>query len=395
MAESLRLAMVTETFPPEINGVAMTTGRLLDGLRARGHRVQLIRPRQSQDPAVAAEPIIVPGLRLPLYPELQLGLPAARRLRALWRERRPDLVHIVTEGPLGHSALIAAGRFGLPVVAGFHTNFHRYSEHYRLGLLRQPILAYLRRFHNRCAANLVPTAALARELARLDIRRLRVLARGVDTQLYSPARRSEALRRHWGAGEHDPVALYVGRLAPEKNPGLLVDAFDAMRRIEPRIRLVLVGDGPARAQFETEWPGLVFCGPRTGTDLARHYASADCFLFPSLTETFGNVILEAMASGLAVVAFDEAAAHEHIEHGVDGLLAPPADTAAFVDLACRLAGDLLRMRGLGLRARQAVEPHDWNRIVDRLEQIYREVLATGDFHGRSSRNHPQHAGTSQ
>ncbi len=368
----LRISVVTETYPPEVNGVAMTIGRLVDGLRARGHDVQLIRPRQHGGDRARREDRLdilpVSGFPIPFYRELRMGLPAIGLLTEQWRQKPPDVVHIVTEGPLGGSALDAARRLGLRVFSGFHTNFHSYSRHYGVGLLAHPIIAYLRRFHNRTDCTLVPTAELAAELRALGFANLRVLARGVDTRLFHPERRDPALRRSWGAGPADPVALYVGRLAAEKNLQVVLAAYEALRAIRPTARLVLVGDGPLAARLRVRHPEIVFPGARTGADLAAHYASADLFLFPSLTETFGNVTLEAMASGLAVVAFDYAAAHQHIIHGRSGLLAPRGDPAAFVAAARQLAEEPGLLQRLGPAARQAVSDFDWERIHGQLEQ---------------------------
>jgi glycosyltransferase involved in cell wall biosynthesis len=374
VAESrrLRISVVTETYPPEVNGVAMTIGRLVEGLWARGHAVQLIRPRQHRGDRPRHQDRLdilpVSGFPLPFYRELRMGLPARRLLAEQWRRTPPDVVHLVTEGPLGGSALDAARDLGLRVFSGFHTNFHSYSRHYGAGLLARPIIAYLRRFHNRTDCTLVPTAELAAELRALGFANLRVLARGVDIRLFHPERRDPALRRSWGAGPTDPVALYVGRLAAEKNLQVALAAYDALQKIQPTARLVLVGDGPLAARLRTGHSGIVFPGARIGADLAAHYASADLFLFPSLTETFGNVTLEAMASGLAVVAFDYAAAHQHIVHGRSGLLAPRGDPAAFVAAVRQLAEEPALLQRLGAAARQAVADFDWERIHGQLEQ---------------------------
>lgn len=352
----------------------MTVGRLHEGLIGRGHQVQLIRPRQKRvDARIRREHdelLTVPGLRLPLYPDLQFGLPARRKLTERWRRARPDIVHIVTEGPLGASALGAARDLRLPTLAGFHTNFHSYSRHYGFGFLHRPIIAYLRRFHNRCHATLAPTLELAQQLESLAFRNVRVLARGVDTRLFTPLQRDLALRRSWGANDDQPVALYVGRLAPEKNLTLAIQAFLALRALRPFARFVLVGDGPLARKLRVRHPDFLFCGVRTGADLAAHYASADIFLFPSLTETFGNVTLEAMASGLAVVAFEYAAAYRHIEHNRSGLLAPLGDADAFIRLARGLGCDLERAHALGRQARTAIEPFGWERIHDQLIETY-------------------------
>lgn len=375
-ARRLRICIVTETYPPEVNGVAMTMERLVRGLLTRGHRIQLIRPRQSPgDTACRSECLEVepqPGLTIPLYRNLRLGLPAGTALERLWRQESPDLVHVVTEGPLAMSALRVARRLQLPVLSDFHTNFHSYSSHYGLGFLRTPIMAYLRHFHNRAKCTLVPTEELRSQLSGLGFRNLRILARGVDTRLFSPRRRSLGLRQSWGAGSDTPVALYVGRLAAEKNLELAVEAFQAIRRDQPQARFVLVGDGPLVGELRTQHPEFIFSGMRREEDLALHYASADIFLFPSLTETFGNVTLEAMASGLAVVAFDYAAAHHHLSDGKSGLTVPVGDAGAFIEAARVLVGNRIRARRLGWEARRAIEPFDWQRICDQLEAIYLE-----------------------
>lgn len=368
----MRVAMVTETYPPEINGVAMTMGRIVAGLQSRGHAVQLIRPRQHARDLPADQPlfqeVLQRGMPIPRYDALKLGLPAKQALLRLWATRRPDIVHVVTEGPLGWSALAAASKLRLPVATDFHTNFHSYSAHYGVGWLKTPITAYLRRFHNKALRTLVPTESLQRELQALGFRNLQVVARGVDTALFSPARRSSALRRQWGAAAADPVALYVGRLAPEKNLPLVLRAYTLMRELQPRLRLVMVGDGPERQRIERENPDVLFAGMRTGEDLAAHYASADIFLFPSLTETYGNVTVEAMASGLAVIAYDYAAARQHIRSGENGLLAVPGAADDYVQLAAGLVTYLPQARRLGERARATTEKLDWSCIVAEFEQ---------------------------
>ena len=369
----LRVSIVTETYPPEINGVALTIARWIEGLRRRGHDLRLVRVRQGErdlaEPADAPETLRLPGFRIPGYPQLQAGWPAARALLAHWQRARPDLVHIVTEGPLGHSALRAARRLGIPASTSFHTHFQNYSRHYDLGWLAAPITAYLRRFHNQGVQTLVPTEEGASQLRALGFLRLNVLARGVDTALFSPRRRDPGVRQRWGVTPRALAGLYVGRLAAEKNLELLVAAFEAIRRRRPDARLILVGDGPMTPRLRARHPGFVYCGMRQGEDLAAHYASADLFLFPSLTETFGNVVLEAMASGLAMVAFDYAAARAHVKSGRCGLLAPFGDAAAFSAAATALAGAADLLEPMGQSARQAVVRLDSERLYDRLETL--------------------------
>ncbi|MEW5889840.1 MAG: glycosyltransferase family 1 protein [Pseudomonadota bacterium] len=375
----LRIAVVTETYPPEINGVAMTLGRMVEGMLARGHSIQLIRPRQRKDELPcrrgSLEEVLAPGVPLPRYPNLRLGLPVKHRLLGLWSAHRPQAVLIATEGPLGWSALAAARALGLPVASEFHTNFHQYSHHYGFGWFHRAIAAYLRRFHNRADTTLVPTAALRTRLLAEGYRGVHVVARGVDIRLFHPCRRSRRLRAAWGAGDADPVVLYVGRLAPEKNIPLVLRAYDAIAAAQPRARLVLVGDGPARAALEAGGSRAVFAGVRTGEDLARHYASADVFLFPSETETYGNVTAEALASGLAVAAYDYAAAAELVRDGENGALAPLGHADAFVAAACRLAQDAEGRMARAARARASVEHLDWEQVVAELLRVMGDIVA--------------------
>ncbi|WP_017941295.1 MULTISPECIES: glycosyltransferase family 1 protein [unclassified Thioalkalivibrio] len=373
---SLHLALVTETWPPEVNGVAHTLARLVEGMRDRGHRVQVFRPRQPgealalRDDPDARDPgdRLLPGLPIPGYSGLRMGLPARRRLQGLWTENRPDAVYIATEGPLGHSALGAARRLGIPVIAGFHTHFDGYARYYGVGWLTPAVRSILRRFHNRCDVTLAPTQALAATLAAQGFERVRVMARGVDTRRFTPARRSSRLRRQWGAGTATPVVLYVGRLAPEKNLALVIEAFRALQPQLPEARLVLVGDGPSRAALERAHTDVIFTGQQVGQALAQHYASADLFLFPSTSETFGNVVIEAMASGLPVLAFDTAAAHEHVTTAVSGVRVPltgeaSVDAAAFAGAAAALAQDSEAWGEMGRNARAHARGLDWVEVV--------------------------------
>ncbi len=374
----LRIACVTETYPPEVNGVAMTIARLVEGLRRNQHDVQLVRPRQASDTEGCAEErfheVLVRGVPIPRYAGLRMGLPCKRALMRRWRHARPDVVHIATEGPLGRSALQAAMALGLPVCSDFRTNFHAYSRHYGLGWLRSPIIGYLRRFHNATGCTMVPTDALRADLEGEGFRNVAVVARGVDVHRFTPARRSEALRAQWGARPDDLVVVHVGRLAPEKNLDALIAAFDAIRQRDARARLVFVGDGPMRDALRTRCPHAVFAGQRGGDDLCAHYASADLFLFPSVTETFGNVTTEAMASGLAVVAFDYAAAARFIRTDINGALVPFDDTPAFVAAAARVAADLARCRTLGAAARETSLALDWDGVVARFESVLATVM---------------------
>ncbi|HEY1181910.1 MAG TPA: glycosyltransferase family 1 protein [Rhodocyclaceae bacterium] len=376
--QPLSIAIVTETYLPEINGVAMTLGRLIDGLRRQGHNIQLVRPRQSDKDLprddIGFSETLVRGIPIPRYSGLQFGLPAGRRLHAMWRRNPPDIVHVVTEGPLGMSAVGIARKLGLPMTSSFHTNFHRYSKHYGFGWLRGLIAGHLRKLHNHTAATFVPTQALAAELGADGFAHLRVMARGVDTTLFSPTRRSHELRRQWQVGESGLAVLYVGRLAAEKNLRMVVKAFAAVREQQPDARLVFVGDGPLADRLRQECPDAVFCGSRRGEDLAAHYASGDLFLFPSLTETFGNVTTEALASGLAVLAYAHAAAAEVINSGYNGVTVPAGDEIAYVEAASALAAHPERLLELRSRAATSMQHFDWHHIVDTFATTLNSVV---------------------
>ncbi len=377
---SLRIAMVSETYPPEVNGVASTVAQLVLGLRERGHEVQLVRPRQDPDGAGTGthDDVLVSGLPIPRYPHLKMGLPSRRALVKRWSLQRPDVVHIATEGPLGWSALQAATHLKLPVTSDFRTNFQAYSRHYGIGWLHKPIQSYLRKFHNRSACTMVPTAALRDELAAQGFERLAVVARGVDTRRFSPTHRCQSLRSSWGASLSTQVVLHVGRIAPEKNLELLVQGFDAMSARNADLKLVFVGDGPLREQMQRRCSQAHFAGSRSGHDLAAHYASADMFLFPSLTETFGNVTPEAMASGLALLAFRHAAAGQLVYPGVNGLLAPVDEPAEFIRQAAELAANPPAARTIAQRARQSALEWGWERIVAQVEGVFLRAMHEAD-----------------
>lgn len=350
----MRYTIVTETYPPEINGVALTVNGLERGLRARGHEVGVVRPRQSRSDHATGHEQLVRGLPLPRYPGLRFGLPAGRRLAAHWRAQRPDAVYVATEGPLGWSALGAARRLGIPVAAGFHTRFDEYMRDYGLPFMTDAALAWMRRFHNRADATLVPTDELAGFLRANRFDNVIRLPRAVDTQAFDPAHRDAGLRRQWGVGEDGLAVLYIGRIAAEKNLDLAVRAFREIQKARADARFIWIGDGPERARLQQQHPDFVFCGMQRGVSLSRHCASGDLFPFPSRSETFGNVTLEAMASGVPTVAFDYGAAREHLRHGRDGAAIADGDDAAFIAAAHRIALDDTLRRAMSRACREAV-----------------------------------------
>ena len=374
----MRIAIVTETYPPEINGVALTVQGFVEQLARLGHEVALVRPHQpgaARDPMrlPSVEELLVRGAALPRYPGLRFGMPCAATLRREWRRRRPDAVYIATEGPLGWSAQRAAAALRIPSATGFHTRFDDFAAHYGMGMLAPIVFSCLRAFHNGADATLVPTTELRSFLASAGFRGVRLLPRAVDTQLFHPTRRDSSLRAEWALRPDDLAVIHVGRIAPEKNLGLAIEAFRQIAVVRPGARFILVGDGPARAALERAHPDFHYCGVRRGDDLARHFASADLFLFPSLTETFGNVTLESMASGVPVVAFDYGAARQHVWNGVNGRVVARGDHEAYLDAACELARDAEGRIAMGRRARSAVEALDPAAVAARLAEILVEL----------------------
>jgi glycosyltransferase involved in cell wall biosynthesis len=353
----MRYAIVTETYPPEVNGVALTVQGLEQGLRGRGHEVSLVRPRQAdEDVGATGKPheLLVRGAPLPRYPGLRLGMPATRKLTAHWQKTRPDAIYVATEGPLGWSALRAARKLGIPASTGFHTRFDEYMRDYGAAFLAQTALRWMRRFHNGASATLVPTRELQQFLQQSGFNDVVLLPRAVDTKLFDPARRDYALRAQWGAGEDGLVAIYVGRIAPEKNLDLAVRAFRELQKLRAEARFVWVGDGPARAKLQQANPDFIFCGIQRDEVLARYFASGDLFVFPSHSETFGNVTLEAMASGVPTVAFDYGAAREHLRDDMHGAAIADGDDDGFVNAVVRIGTDAGLRTAMSKAGREAV-----------------------------------------
>jgi len=378
--QSLRIAVVTETWPPEINGVAITLSKLVHQLSLKNHTIQLIRPRQDKSDKGQEQngwsEILLRGLPIPRYPQLKLGLPSKKALIKAWTHKRPDLVHIATEGPLGWSALQAARVLRLPVTSDFRTNFHSYSKHYGVGWLSKPIVAYLRKFHNHTACTMVPTRALKGELQASGFENLRVVARGVDTRLFHPGQRSQAMRSSWNADDQSIVLLSVGRLAAEKNLDLIVNTYHALKNSHRPVKLVFAGDGPYRQHLQTQCPDAVFMGMCSHAQLATLYASADLFLFPSLTETFGNVTLEALASGTPVLAFDCAAASELVQNALNGWLVLGEDPQTYVLKALEITKSRDALKTAREHTLLSVKDLDWTQIASHVESIFRMTIAS-------------------
>lgn len=369
----MRYCIVTETYPPEVNGVALTVQSLEQGLRARGHDVDVVRPRQTPGQQGEAHETLVSSAQIPKYPGMRFGFPANRMLRKLWREKRPDAIYVATEGPLGWSAMRVAAQLGIPSSSGFHTRFDEYMRDYGVGFLQPLAVRWMRRFHNTSAATIVPTCELMEFLQGIGFEQVTHMPRAVNTELFHPDKRDDALRAEWGVGPDDLAAIYVGRVAAEKNLPLAVRAFRELQKQRPDAKFVWVGEGPELASIARDNPDFVIRGIQRGEDCARHFASADLFLFPSHSETFGNVTIEAMASGIATVAFHYGAAKEHLKDGIHGASIRDRDDQAFIHAACRIASDDAARREMGRNAREAIARLKPEQVAADFDEILQRI----------------------
>jgi glycosyltransferase involved in cell wall biosynthesis len=372
----MRVTLVTETYFPQVNGVSRTLGQLVQHLRRRGDAVQLVRPDYGGDVG-GEDDVPVRSVSMPFYKELHLPLPPFGRVHRAIDAFRPDVVHIATEATLGLSALRHVLARRVPIVSSFHTNFDQYSDHYRVGFARGTIWRYLRWFHNRTRETYIPSRATIADLTARGFERLVLWPRGVDSTLFRPDRPGRrAVREALGFGPDDVVVAYVSRIAAEKNVGYLTEALAQVLDARPGVRVLFVGDGPARPEVERRLVGrAAFAGYRSGDDLADHYAAADLFAFSSLTETFGNVVLEALASGLPVVALRAGGVGDTVRPSETGLLvepsAPPSSFASALVGLVHSAEERLRM---ALAAREYALSQSWDAIMGGLRSRYERVI---------------------
>ena len=373
----LKIVIVTETWVPEINGVALSLLQLCKGLQKLGHKILLIRPEQKNKCSEFKpnKECLIKAQTIPKYPDMQFGWPQYLKVSQAISDFSPNVVHIVTEGPLGFTALHAARSKHIPVSSGFHSPFQEFSRFFDLAFLVKPIQKYLRWFHNNTQLTCVPSVDTERALRQFGVTcPLVVVGRGIDTQKFSPQYRSEHLRKLWGADTDTTVMLYVGRVSPEKEIGVLIDTFALQNKDQKKVKLVIVGDGPDRVYLEKKQGAdqVIFMGSLNGKALSEAYASADVFVFASQVETFGNVVLEAMASGLPIIAYDYACAQLHVKQQVSGWLSPLGQVEQFIQTILALPNNMTLHR-MGQRAMQDVQDIGWKHPVQQLEQAFYQV----------------------
>ncbi len=370
----MRVTLVTETYFPQVNGVSRTLGQLVRVLNDAGDAVQLVHPNYGEPPK--DDHCYVRSLTVPFYKELHLPLPPFGKMRRAIEKFQPNLIHIATEATLGQAALRFALARKIPVVSSFHTNFDQYSDHYRIGWARGTIWRYLRWFHNQTLETYVPSRSTIAALQARGLERMVLWPRGVDGSLFRPDRPGrQTVRERLGIQPEDIVIGHVSRIAPEKNVEYLAKALERVASARPKGRILIVGDGPLRADLETQLPSANFVGYRTGEDLADHYAAADLFAFASKTETFGNVVMEAMASGLPVVVLNAGGPSEFVRQGETGLLidpdAPPND---FAEALIGLLDDTERRRKMAEAARTYALSQTWEAIMTTLRERYVRII---------------------
>lgn len=367
----MRVAVVTESFPPDVNGVAHCTLRTVEHLIRRGHEPLVIAPAGPQGQQASRDdpcPLVhVPSVPLPGYPQVRVALPSRRTATAI-AAHRTDIVHLASPFVLGVRGMAAATRQRVPAVAVYQTDLAGYAHTY-LSLGESTAWRRIRTVHAAADRTLAPSTASASDLERHGIPRVHLWPRGVDSVRFHPAHRDHALRAQF-APDGEVIIGYIGRLAPEKRVELLSGAAAL-----PGVRLVIVGDGPSASGLRDALPGAVFLGRRTGTELARIYASLDVFVHTGPFETFGQTVQEAMASGLPVVAPAVGGPLDLVQHGRTGLLVPPGDVAAVTGAVRLLTGSPGLREEFGRTGRAAVAHRTWEAVGDMLLDHYDQVLA--------------------
>lgn len=377
----MRVAIFTDTFIPQVNGVAKTIGRLANFLTVQGIDCLVVAPETGLTGDYGYQLHALPGFDLPFYQECKIAIPSYTEISRQLDFFKPDMVHLATEVSMGLCGLKYATSNHLPLVSSYHTNFPQYLSYYKLGLFANWTWKYLKWFHNQCLKNYCPSVSTMQLLEKKGIRNLEQWGRGIDTSLYNPAKADPSFKVRIGA-ENKTLLLYVGRLAPEKDLDILVESMGIIRHSHPDIHLVMTGDGPLSAKLKEETPpNITFTGYLHGEELAMVYASCDLFVFPSTTETYGNVILEAMASGLPVVAAYSGGIKENLLDRSNGLACRPRSVKDMVKAIIELKENQALRLTLASQARAFSLTRSWDQIFKGLLDSYMTVV---QYHGNKA-----------
>lgn len=368
----MRIALVTDTYTPQVNGVTTVVRRIADVLARSGHAVGVVAPAYPDDRERRPGELRVPSVPFPPYPAIRLSFPLRRRLARFLDALEPDLVHVATEGPLGFLGRNWAKRHNVPLVTSFHTNFPQYARHYGGGMLEPLVWRWLVWFHGPAVMTHTPGTAVRNELVARGITRAVVWGRGVDSRHFRPDRRDAGWRRQLKVRDDQVVVLHVGRLAAEKGLSVLAESWQrAAQRLGDRAVFVVAGEGPETARLRAALPNARFLGFLDREALAALYASVELCVLPSRTETCGLVALEAMASGIPVIAADAGGFRESVRTDYNGTLVTPDDAAAFAAAVVELAGDADRRARLSSGARATAVQRDQRAEDDELIEQYR------------------------
>ena len=371
-----RVAIFTGNYNHIRDGVSNTLNRLVEYLESEGHSVIVIGP-WSPDPVMSHKGTYIPVYAIPApgRPEYRISMGFTAAEKEMVTEFSPDLIHIATPDILGFEALRYAVRNRIPVVASYHTHFSSYLKYYRLGILESLLQKYLRWFYKKCEHLYVPSPSMLEELKMMGVDSdLRLWTRGVDTGVYHPEKRDDAFRGKLGFQQTDIVVSFVSRLVWEKNLGVLADVFQRIGRENPSVRTLIVGDGPARKELSEMLPETVFTGHLEGEELAMSYAGSDLFFFPSDTESFGNVTLEAMSCGLPAVVAEASGSRSLVENNVNGFRAEADDVAEFTDRILYIVNDPEIRKEMAVKSREKAVNYDWGNVLATLVSYYNEVL---------------------
>jgi glycosyltransferase involved in cell wall biosynthesis len=372
----MRIALFSEVYWPMVSGVGVTLDRLVSALTARGHAVRVYSATYPLAPGVAdrAEVHRSPSIPLFLYPDVQWAFPRQRELLDDLAGFAPDVIHVATEFAMGLAGLKAAGQLGVPLIASAHTDYQKYAGRYGVSWALRMGWIYLRWFYGHADRVLVPSRIYERTLHARGVWHTGLWTRGVDPAQFHPSFRTSAWRTRFGIGPDDLLVTYIGRLAREKDLARLLEAWKRLEPVRGRAQLVLVGQGPLEEELRRRpVRGVHLGGLLSGRALSEAYASADLFVFPSATETFGNSLLEAMASGLPSLAVRAGGVMEYARHGVNAWLAPPQDTAALTAGLQQLLQDPEQRRRLALGGLATARERGWDAIYDELIEDYRRV----------------------
>jgi glycosyltransferase involved in cell wall biosynthesis len=376
----MRIALFSEVYWPMVSGVGVTLLRLTEALEARGHQVRVYSATYALPAGAADRPEVhrSPSVPLFLYPDVQWAFPRLRDVVDDLEPFQPDLVHVATEFSLGIAGVKAARQLGIPIIASAHTDYDQYAARYGVPWALRAGWHYLRWFYGQAHRVLCPSRIYEESVHRHGVTHTGIWSRGVDPAVFSPAHRSEAYRAALGVGPDDLLVTYIGRIAREKNLGLLLEAWETLAPERGGASLVLVGGGPLAEEIRRrEIPGVCVTGLLQGEALSTAYASADVFAFPSATETFGNSLLEAMASGLPSLVAAAGGVLEFAAHGENAWLVAPDSTESITDALRRLLTDPSLRRRLGAGALATARARDWDTVYDQLLRDYRETVEAG------------------